>query len=45
MKKYIGSSDYKNASPIMRQVLVEVVNEDLSQFAREIEEPTFTYMG
>ena len=45
MKKYIGSSDYKNASPIMRQVLVEVVNEDLSQFAREIEEPTLLIWG
>ena len=38
MKNYIGSRDYKAASPIMRQTLVEVVNEDLSKFAREIEE-------
>ena len=37
MKKYIGSRDYKAASPIMRQTLVEVVNEDLSKYAREIE--------
>ena len=38
MKKYIGSRDYKAASPIMRQTLVDVVNEDLSKYAREIEE-------
>ena len=29
MKKFIGSRDYKAASPIMRQTLVNVVNEDL----------------
>ena len=45
MKKYIGSRDYKNASPIMRQVLVNTVNEDLSKFAREIEEPTLLIWG
>lgn len=45
MKKYIGSRDYKAASPIMRQTLVEVVNEDLSKFAREIEKPTLLIWG
>ena len=45
MKKYIGSRDYKAASPIMRQTLVEVVNEDLSKYAREIEEPTLLIWG
>ena len=45
MKQYIGSRDYKAASPIMRQTLVEVVNEDLSKFAREIEEPTLLIWG
>ena len=45
MKNYIGSRDYKAASPIMRQTLVEVVNEDLSKFAREIEEPTLLIWG
>ena len=28
-KKHIGSTDYKNASPIMRQILVETVNYDI----------------
>lgn len=45
MKQYIGSRDYKAASPIMRQTLVEVVNEDLSKYAREIEEPTLLIWG
>lgn len=45
MKKYIGSRDYKAASPIMRQTLVEVVNEDLSSFAKQIEEPTLLIWG
>ena len=45
MKNYIGSRDYKAASPIMRQTLVEVVNEDLSKYAREIEEPTLLIWG
>lgn len=45
MKKFIGSRDYKAASQIMRQTLVNVVNEDLSKFAREIEEPTLLIWG
>lgn len=45
MKKYIGSRDYKAASPVMRQTLVEVVNEDLSKYAKEIEEPTLLIWG
>ena len=45
MKQYIGSRDYKSASPIMRETLVEVVNEDLSKYAREIEEPTLLIWG
>ena len=45
MKQFIGSRDYKAASPIMRQTLVEVVNEDLSRYAKEIEEPTLLIWG
>ncbi len=45
MKKYIGSRDYKAASPIMRQTLVNVVNEDLSNYAKQIEEPTLLIWG
>ena len=45
LKKYIGSRDYKAASPVMRQTLVNVVNEDLSNYAKEIEEPTLLIWG
>lgn len=45
MKKYIGSRDYKAASPVMRQTLVNVVNEDLSNYARNIEEATLLIWG
>lgn len=45
MKKYIGSRDYKAASPMMRQILVNTVNEDLSSYACQIEEPTLLIWG
>ena len=45
MKKYIGSRDYKAASPMMRQILVTTVNEDLSTYASQIEEPTLLIWG
>lgn len=45
MKKYIGSRDYKAASPIMRETLVNVVNEDLSKYAKKIDEPTLLIWG
>lgn len=45
MKKYIGSRDYKAASPMMRQILVNTVNEDLSIDAKRIEEPTLLIWG
>lgn len=45
MKRYMGSPDYKNASPIMREILVKVVNEDLSECAKKIECPTLLIWG
>ena len=45
MKKYIGSRDYKAASPMMRQILVNTVNEDLSEYAKKIVEPTLLIWG
>lgn len=45
MKKFIGSRDYKAASPIMRQTLVNVVNEDLSEDAKKIKAPTLLIWG
>lgn len=45
MKKYIGSRDYKAASTIMRQVLVNTVNKDLTEYAKKIEEPVLLIWG
>lgn len=45
MKKYIGSRDYKAASPTIRKTFVNVVNEDLGKYAKEIEEPTLIIWG
>ena len=44
-KKYIGSTDYRNASPIMRETLVNVINEDLSSYAKKIQCPTLLIWG
>ena len=44
-KNHIGSRDYKAASPIMKQVLVKTVNEDLSSDALKIKVPTILIYG
>ena len=44
-KNHIGSRDYKAASPRMKQVLVETVNEDLSNDAKKIKVPTILIYG
>ena len=36
LKKHIGSIDYRNATPRMRDILVKVVNQDLSENAKKI---------
>lgn len=45
MKKFIGSTDYKQASPRMREVLVKTVNEDLSACAKKITCPVLLVWG
>ncbi len=45
MKSHLGSTDYKNASTIMRDTLVNVVNYDLSKEAMEIDAPTLLIWG
>lgn len=45
MKKHLGSTDYKNASPIMREILVKHVNTDLTEVAKKIKCPTFIIWG
>ncbi len=44
-KKHIGSRDYRAASPIMRDILVKTVNEDLSMCAKNITAPTLLIWG
>lgn len=44
-KKHIGSRDYKNASEMMRKILVETVNKDLSNYAKEITASTLLMWG
>ncbi len=44
-KKYIGSRDYKAASEIMRGVLVNTVNKDLSEDSKKIAAPTLIIWG
>lgn len=44
-KSNIGSTDYKNASPIMRQILVKTVNTDLTENAKKIDCPTLLICG
>lgn len=45
MKNKIGSTDYKNASPIMREILVKHVNTDLTENAKRINVPTLLIWG
>ncbi len=45
MKKHMGSVDYKNASPMMRNVLVKTVNEDLSEYAKKVKCSTLLIWG
>ncbi len=44
-KKHIGSTDYKNATPMMRDILVEHVNTDISEEVEKIKCPTIMIWG
>lgn len=45
MKKRFGSVDYRNASPVMRDILVKHVNTDLTEDAKKIKCPTLIVWG
>lgn len=45
MKKNIGSTDYKNASPKMRSILVKHINTDVSELCKDIKCPTIMIWG
>lgn len=44
-KKHIGSTDYKQASDMMRKILVETVNLDIREDVKKITCPTFIFWG
>lgn len=44
-KKYIGSDDYRNATPIMRKILVNTVNYDIEDEIKNISCPTVLIWG
>jgi len=45
MKKHIGSTDYKNASPIMRDILVRHLSTDIYDSLKLIKAPTLIVWG
>ncbi len=45
MKKHMGSTDYKNASPMMRDILVRHINTDLTDSLNKIKCPTLAIWG
>lgn len=45
LKNKVGSEDYKNASPIMKKTLVNLINEDLQKFLPNIKVPTLLIWG
>ncbi len=44
-KKHIGSTDYRNASPIMRDIMVRHVNTDITELVKKIKCPTLIIWG
>ena len=44
-KKHIGSTDYKNASPMMREIMVEHVNTDITEEIKKIKASTLLIWG
>lgn len=44
-KKHIGSTDYKNASPLMREIMVNTVNDDITESVKKITCPTLIVWG
>ena len=45
MKKHMGSTDYRNASPMMRDILVKHVNTDITENVKKINCPTIIIWG
>ena len=41
----MGSEDYRNATPIMRDTLVKLVNTDVTEYLKDIKRPTLLIWG
>ena len=44
-KNHFGSADYKDASPIMRETMVKLINEDVRDYLPNINAPTLLIWG
>lgn len=44
-KKHMGSRDYRNATPVMRRILVNVINENLHDYLSKIKVSTILIWG
>ena len=45
IKNNFGSEDYRNASPVMKETLVKLVNEDIREYLPKIKVPTLLIWG
>ena len=45
MVDMVGSADYKNASPMMKEVLKKILHEDLKEYAQQVKVPTLLVWG
>ena len=45
LRRHFGSEDYRNATPVMRQTLVRVVNEDLTPYMPLVTQPALLIWG
>lgn len=45
LKKKVGSTDYRNATPMMRNILVKHINTDVTDFCKKITAPTIIIWG
>lgn len=44
-KNHFGSEDYRNASPVMKETIVKLVNDDLTEYLPNINVPTLLIWG
>ncbi len=45
LQSYFGSDDYRNSSPVMRETMVKIINEDVREYLPNIKVPTLLIWG